>query len=115
MQTRNITGLAGVRISTETDRPVLDLQRDALLAAGVDERHLFEDRASGSRDDRAGVGRALAFIRPGDCLVVWKLDRLGRSLPHLLTTVTDFKTWGPLNSGIPLLEGWEEACCDRAR
>ena len=64
------------------------------LAAGVDERHLFEDRASGSRGDRAGLAKALAFIRPGDCLVVWKLDRLGRSLPHLLTTVTDLKKRG---------------------
>ena len=54
---------------------------DALLAAGVDERHLFEDRASGSRDDRAGLVKALAFLKPGDCLVVWKLDRLaGRCL-----------------------------------
>jgi DNA invertase Pin-like site-specific DNA recombinase len=83
-----------MRVSTETDRQELDVQRDALLAAGVDERHLFEDRASGSRGDRAGLARALAFIRPGDCLVVWKLDRLGRSLPHLLTTVTDFKMRG---------------------
>jgi DNA invertase Pin-like site-specific DNA recombinase len=73
-----------MRVSTDGDRQVLDLQRDALLAAGVDERHLFEDHASGSRGDRAGLATALAFIRPGDCLVVWKLDRLGRSLPHLL-------------------------------
>ena len=73
---------------------VLDLQRDALLAAGVDERHLFEDRTSGSRSDRAGLAKALAFLRPGDCLVVWKLDRLGRSLPHLLSTVTDLKVRG---------------------
>jgi len=83
-----------MRVSTEGDRQVLDLQRDALLSAGVDERHLFEDRASGSRGDRAGLAKALAFIRPGDCLVVWKLDRLGRSLPHLLTTVTDLKKRG---------------------
>ena len=83
-----------MRVSTDGDRQVLDLQRDALLAAGVDERHLFEDRASGSRDDRAGLAKALAFIRAGDCLVVWKLDRLGRSLPHLLTTVTDLKKRG---------------------
>ena len=41
-----------------------------------------------------GLAKALAFIRPGDCLVVWKLDRLGRSLPHLLTTVTDLKERG---------------------
>ena len=52
-----------MRVSTEGDRQVLDLQRDALLAAGVDERHLFEDRASGSRGDRAGLAKALAFIR----------------------------------------------------
>jgi DNA invertase Pin-like site-specific DNA recombinase len=83
-----------MRVSTDGDRQVLDLQRDALLAAGVDERHLFEDRVSGSRGDRAGLARALAFIRSGDCLVVWKLDRLGRSLPHLLATVTDLKTRG---------------------
>lgn len=83
-----------MRVSTDGDRQVLDLQRDALLAAGVDERHLFEDRVSGSRGDRAGLARALAFLRAGDCLVVWKLDRLGRSLPHLLTTVTDLTARG---------------------
>lgn len=83
-----------MRASTDSDRQVLDLQRDALLSAGVDERHLFEDRVSGSRGDRAGLAKALAFLRPGDGLVVWKLDRLGRSLPHLLTTVTDLKTRG---------------------
>ena len=83
-----------MRVSTDSDRQVLDLQRDALVAAGVDERHLFEDRVSGSRRDRAGLTKALAFIKSGDCLVVWKLDRLGRSLPHLLTTVTALKTRG---------------------
>ena len=83
-----------MRVSTDGDRQVMDLQRDALLTAGVDERHLFEDRASGSRGDRAGLARVISFIRAGDCLVVWKLDRLGRSLPHLLTTVTDLKTRG---------------------
>jgi DNA invertase Pin-like site-specific DNA recombinase len=83
-----------MRVSTEGDRQVLDLQRDALLAAGVDERHLFEDRASGSRGDRAGLAKALAFLKAADCLVVWKLDRLGRSLPHLLTTVSGLKERG---------------------
>jgi DNA invertase Pin-like site-specific DNA recombinase len=83
-----------MRISTNGDRQVLDLQRDALIAAGVDERHLFEDWVTGSRGDRAGLTKALAFIRSGDCLVVWKLDRLGRSLPHLLTTVTDLRKRG---------------------
>lgn len=83
-----------MRVSTDGDRQVLDLQRDALLAAGVDERHLFEDRVSGSRVDRAGLAKALAFVLAGDCLVVWKLDRLGRSLPHLLATVTGLKERG---------------------
>ena len=83
-----------MRVSSDGDRQVLDLQRDALLAVGVDERHLFEDHASGSRGERAGLAKALAFVRPGDCLVIWKLDRLGRSLPHLLATVNDLKTRG---------------------
>jgi DNA invertase Pin-like site-specific DNA recombinase len=83
-----------MRVSSDGDRQVLDLQRDALLAAGVDERHLFEDHVSGSRSDRAGLAKALTFIRSGDCLVVWKLDRLGRSLPHLLATVNDLRTRG---------------------
>ncbi len=83
-----------MRVSTTGDRQVMDLQRDALLGAGVDERHLFEDRVTGSRSNRAGLAKALAFIKAGDCLVVWKLDRLGRSLPHLLATVTDLKQRG---------------------
>ena len=83
-----------MRVSIDGERQVLDLQRDALLAAGVDERHLFEDYASGSRGNRAGLSKALAFLRPGDCLVVWKLDRLGRSLPHLLSTVNGLKERG---------------------
>jgi DNA invertase Pin-like site-specific DNA recombinase len=84
----------GLAASALVGAGVLDLQRDALLSAGVDERHLFEDRVSGSRGDRAGLTKALTFARLGDCLVVWKLDRLGRSLPHLLTTVTDLKARG---------------------
>ncbi len=68
-----------MRVSTSGDRQVLDLQRDALLAAGVDARHLFEDRVTGSRGDRVGLTKALAFLEPGDCLVVWKLDRLGQN------------------------------------
>jgi DNA invertase Pin-like site-specific DNA recombinase len=61
------------------DRQVLDLQHGALLAAG---------------DDRAGRAAALAFLRLGDCLVAWKLDRLGRSLPHRLTVVNDREARG---------------------
>ena len=77
-----------MRVSSDSDRQTTDLQRDALLAAGVDERHLFEGRASGARSDRSGLVAALDYVRAGDCLVVWKLDRLGRSLSHLLEIVT---------------------------
>ena len=64
----------------------LDLQEDALRKAGCGK--LFTDVASGAKDERAGLAEALAFLRPGDTLVVWKLDRLGRSLKHLIETVT---------------------------
>jgi DNA invertase Pin-like site-specific DNA recombinase len=80
-----------MRVSSESDRETTDLQRDALLATGVDGRHLFEDHASGAKDDRPGLVKALAFVRPGDVLVVWKLDRLGRSLSHLLSIVNALK------------------------
>ena len=80
-----------MRVSSEADRQTTDLQRDALLAAGVDAQHLFEDHASGAKDDRPGLVKALAYVRPGDVLVVWKLDRLGRSLSHLLSIVNTLK------------------------
>jgi len=80
-----------MRVSSESDRQSTDLQRDALIAAGIDARHLFEDHASGAKDDRPGLAKALAFLKPGDVLVVWKLDRLGRSLSHLLTIITSLK------------------------
>lgn len=66
-----------------------DLQRDALLAAGVRERDIYTDKASGKRDDRPGLDTCLKAVREGDILVVWKLDRLGRSLSHLVSTVQD--------------------------
>jgi DNA invertase Pin-like site-specific DNA recombinase len=61
------------------------------VAAGVDARHLFEDRASGAKDNRPGLTKALDFTQPGDVLVVWKLDRLGRSLSHLLAIVNSLR------------------------
>jgi len=83
-----------MRVSSDNHRQTTDLQRDALLQAGVDERHLFEDKASGARDDRPGLAQALDYVRAGDCLVVWKLDRLGHSLSHLLGIVTDLQARG---------------------
>jgi len=83
-----------MRVSSDNDRQTTDLQRDALLAAGVDPRQLFTDKASGARDDRPGLQQVLAYVHPGDCLIVWKLDRLGRSLPHLLQIVTTLQAQG---------------------
>ena len=80
-----------MRVSSDTDRQSTDLQRDALLEAGVDARHLFEDHASGAKDDRSGLTQALEFVTTGDVFVVWKLDRLGRSLSNLLTIVNMLK------------------------
>jgi DNA invertase Pin-like site-specific DNA recombinase len=72
------------RVSTIDQNPALQL--DALAAEGCVK--VFEDRASGARADRPGLRQALDYVRDGDVLIVWKLDRLGRSLPHLIETVT---------------------------
>lgn len=78
-----------VRVSKTDGSQVIDLQKDALLNAGVDPRMIYEDFASGKRDDRSGLYSCLKALRSGDTLLVWKLDRLGRDLRHLVNTVDD--------------------------
>jgi DNA invertase Pin-like site-specific DNA recombinase len=78
------------RVSTLDQNPTLQL--DALAAAGC--AKIFEDRASGARADRPGLHQALDYAREGDVLIVWKLDRLGRSLPHLIETVATLEKRG---------------------
>jgi DNA invertase Pin-like site-specific DNA recombinase len=68
------------------------LQLDALAAAGCGK--VFKDRASGARADRPGLQKALDCVREGDVLIVWKLDRLGRSLPRLIETVSALEKRG---------------------
>ena len=80
------------RVSKADGSQVTDLQRDALLAAGVDDDQIYEDHASGRRDDRPGLAACLKALREGDTLVLWKLDRLGRDLRHLVNTVHDLST-----------------------
>src|SRR4051794_1861125 len=75
-----------------TDEQNLDLQRDALTKAGCEQIHT--DRVSGTKDNRPGLTVALSHLRPGDTLVVWRLDRLGRSLRHLIDTVTALQEQG---------------------
>ncbi|HTV67605.1 MAG TPA: recombinase family protein [Rhizobiaceae bacterium] len=78
------------RVSTVDQDPVLQL--DALAAAEC--KKVFEDLASGARADRPGLRAAFDYVRDGDVLIVWKLDRLGRSLPHLIETVTSLASRG---------------------
>src|SRR3954465_13021616 len=89
-----------MRVSSADERQSVDLQRDALIAAGVGERHLHQDRASGARDDRPGLKACLADLRPGDVLVVWKLDRLRRPLSHLIRIVDELKGRGVASAGL---------------
>lgn len=77
------------RVSKADGSQTLDLQRDALTAAGVVPEQIYDDRASGKHDGRPGLAACLKALRDGDVLVVWKLDRLGRDLTHLVTTVQD--------------------------
>jgi DNA invertase Pin-like site-specific DNA recombinase len=72
------------RVSTDDQN--LDLQRDALQKAGCEQ--IYTDRVSGTKAERKGLTDALSHLRKGDTLVVWRLDRLGRSLRHLIDTVT---------------------------
>jgi DNA invertase Pin-like site-specific DNA recombinase len=78
-----------MRVSKADGSQVFDLQHDALRAAGITAGQFYEDRASGKRDDRPGLEACLKSLREGDTLVVWKLDRLGRNLKHLVNTVHD--------------------------
>lgn len=86
--------LGYMRVSKADGSQTLNLQRDALLAAGVDPSRLYEDLASGRHDARPGLTACLKALQPGNTLVVWKLDRLGRDLKHLVTTVDDLRTRG---------------------
>ncbi|MFW9604228.1 MAG: recombinase family protein [Geobacter sp.] len=83
-----------MRVSKADGSQTTDLQRDALIAAGVAADHLYDDRASGKLDARPGLDAALKALREGDTLVVWKLDRLGRNLRHLVNTVHDLEKRG---------------------
>ena len=78
-----------VRVSKADGSQTTDLQRDAMLAAGVDPERIYEDHASGTKDDRPQLAACLKGLREGDTLAVWKLDRLGRNLRHLVTIVDD--------------------------
>lgn len=91
-----------MRVSKADGSQTTDLQRDALLVAGVDAGALYEDKASGKKDDRPQLTACLRALRAGDTLVVWKLDRLGRDLRHLVNIVHDLTERG---IGLKVLTG----------
>lgn len=80
-----------MRISKNDGSQIFDLQRDALIAAGVSEERLYQDIASGKKEARLGLQDCLKALQPGNILVVWKLDRLGRDLKHLITIIDELR------------------------
>ncbi len=80
------------RVSTNEQN--LDLQRDALRKAGVSAQAIYTDKVTGVKAERPGLQAALSHLREGDTFIVWRLDRLGRSLKHLIETVTTLKGHG---------------------
>ena len=94
MSTQAATGrlIGYARVSTTDQNP--QLQIDALRAAGVEPRRIYTDKASGKLAPRPQLDKAMAALRKGDTLVVWKLDRLGRSLKHLVNTLEALRERG---------------------
>lgn len=78
-----------IRVSKSDGSQVLDLQKDALHKAGVTSSYIYEDLASGRKDDRPGLKACLKALQPGNTLIVWKLDRLGRDMKHLVNLIDE--------------------------
>jgi DNA invertase Pin-like site-specific DNA recombinase len=91
-----------MRVSKSDGSQVLHLQHDALLEAGVELARICEDLGSGRKDDRSGLAACLKALQPGNTLVVWKLDRLGRDLKHLVNTIDALSQ---CNIGLKVLAG----------
>lgn len=91
-----------MRVSKADGSQTTNLQRDALLTAGIEVHSLYEDKASGKKDDRPHLAACLKALRHGDTLVVWKLDRLGRDLRHLVNIVHELTERG---IGLKVLTG----------
>lgn len=83
-----------VRVSKSDGSQILDLQKDALIKAGIKSDYIYEDLASGRLDDRPGLKNCLKALQPGNTLIVWKLDRLGRNMKHLVSLIDDLNKKG---------------------
>ncbi len=77
-----------------TDDQILTLQIDALLRAGIDRQRIYQEQVSGISTKRPQLAEALKALRPGDLLVCWRLDRLGRSVPELIRIMDDLQKRG---------------------
>jgi DNA invertase Pin-like site-specific DNA recombinase len=91
-----------MRVSKADGSQSVDLQRDALIAAGVSTKNMYDDQASGKKDDRPGLNACIKALRKDDILIVWKLDRLGRDLRHLVNLIHDLTERG---IGLKVLTG----------
>jgi DNA invertase Pin-like site-specific DNA recombinase len=80
-----------MRVSKNDGSQILDLQKNALLKAGVEKKYIYQDLASGRNDAREGLDACLKALHPKDILVIWKLDRLGRNLRHLVNLVEELR------------------------
>ena len=77
-----------------TDDQELDLQIDDLKKAGCDEANIYSEKVSGAKSDRPALDACIAKLKKGDTLLVWRLDRLGRSMPHLVTLIEELRERG---------------------
>jgi len=91
-----------MRVSKSDGTQKLSLQKDALIADGVEENRIYHDLACGRKDRRPGLETCLKALQPGNTLVIWKLDRLGRDLKHLVTLIDELSN---RNVGLKVLTG----------
>ena len=89
---RESKNIGYARVSTKEQD--IDMQLDALANAGCERRYIFTDTVSGAKSERAGLKKCIEQLQAGDTLIVWRLDRLGRSMKHLVTLIDDLKEKG---------------------
>jgi DNA invertase Pin-like site-specific DNA recombinase len=91
MSLEKMVSIGYMRVSKSDGSQTLDLQRDALIKSGIPPERIYEDLDTGRNDNRPGLNQCLKALQPGNVLVVWKLDRLGRNLKHLVNTIDDLR------------------------
>ncbi|MCU7837272.1 MAG: recombinase family protein [gamma proteobacterium symbiont of Taylorina sp.] len=91
MEKQHVCKIVGyARVST--DDQSLNLQIDSLIKAGCNKENIYTDKVSGAKSERPGLNACIESLEEGDTLLVWRLDRLGRSMPHLVSVVEELKS-----------------------